>query len=106
MNLGNGCVAGQSKAMEGFEKDSEEFRPRNNWFHSGSSQKSDVWTRKVDIFGDISWFLDVFETEKLIDKVLSIMADEMLKDDVWKQQQKLSFLSLSKKYKLWMYHHL
>ena len=45
-------------------------------------------------------FLDVFETEKLIDKVLSIMADEMLKDDVWKQQQKLSFLSLSKKYKL------
>jgi len=45
-------------------------------------------------------FLDVFETEKLVDKVLSIMADELLKDDVWKQQQKLSFLSLTKKYKL------
>ena len=45
-------------------------------------------------------FLDVFETEILIDKVLSIMANELLKDDIWKQQQKLSFLSLSKKYKL------
>ena len=45
-------------------------------------------------------FLDVFETEILIDKVLSIMANELLKDDIWKQQQKLSFLSLIKKYKL------
>ena len=53
MSLENGFVASQSKFMEGFEKDSDEFRPRNNWFHSGSSQKCDVWTRKVDILGNI-----------------------------------------------------
>ncbi|MBL29867.1 MAG: FAD-dependent oxidoreductase [Flavobacteriaceae bacterium] len=45
-------------------------------------------------------FLNVVETEKLVDEVLSIMAKELKKDGSWMEQQKLSFLSLSKKYKL------
>ena len=45
-------------------------------------------------------FLNVLETEKLVDKVLNIMADELKKDISWIKEQKLSFLSLAKKYKL------
>ena len=45
-------------------------------------------------------FLDVFETEKLIDDVLDIMADVLNKNQKWKTQEKLSFLSLTKKYKI------
>ena len=45
-------------------------------------------------------FLDVFETEKLIDDVLDIMADVLNKNQKWKTQEKLSFLSLIKKYKI------
>jgi hypothetical protein len=44
--------------------------------------------------------LNVLETEKLVDKVLNIMADELKKDISWIKEQKLSFLSLTKKYKL------
>lgn len=45
-------------------------------------------------------FLDVFETEKLIDQVLEIMAEALSKNESWKSEQKLSFLSLTKKYKI------
>ena len=45
-------------------------------------------------------FIDVFETEKLIDKVLKIMAEALNKKKDWKRKQKLSFLSLIKNYKI------
>ena len=45
-------------------------------------------------------FLDVFETEKLIDDVLEIMAKALNKNQNWKRDQKLSFLTLTKKYKI------
>ena len=45
-------------------------------------------------------FLDVFETENLIDKVLKIMGEALNKDQNWKNEQKLSFLHLTKNYKI------
>ena len=45
-------------------------------------------------------FLNVLETEKLIDQVLDIMAFELKQDATWKKEQKISFLSLTKKYKI------
>jgi len=45
-------------------------------------------------------FLDVFETEKLIDKVLKIMGETLNKGQNWKNEQKLSFLYLTKNYKI------
>jgi glycerol-3-phosphate dehydrogenase len=45
-------------------------------------------------------FLNVLETEKLIDQVLDIMAFELKQDGTWKKEQKISFLSLTKKYKI------
>tara|TARA_B100000767_G_C19625249_1_gene475857 strand:- start:71 stop:934 length:864 start_codon:yes stop_codon:yes gene_type:complete len=45
-------------------------------------------------------FLDVFETEKIIDNVLEIMAEALNKNKRWKSEQKLSFLSLIKNYKI------
>ena len=45
-------------------------------------------------------FLNVFETENLVDKVLKIMADELKKNNSWIKKQKQAFLSLAKKYKL------
>ena len=45
-------------------------------------------------------FLDVFETEKLIDKVLKIMADALKQNKKWISEQKTIFLSLTKNYKI------
>ena len=45
-------------------------------------------------------FLNVLETENLINKVLDIMMEFLKKDEDWKSKQKLSFLSLTKNYKL------
>jgi glycerol-3-phosphate dehydrogenase len=45
-------------------------------------------------------FLNVLETENLINKVLDIMMEFLKKDEDWKSKQKLSFLSLTKNYKI------